>query len=137
MRDLPGVTLCCVDTANPALALRALRRSTSGIRFARTLLLTDRVQAAEDIEVRIIAPLASREAYSAFVLKTLCTHVATAHVLLMQWDGFVFNPEAWRDEFLACDYLGAKWFWGEPTRRVGNGGFSLRSRKLLAFLESL
>jgi len=135
MRDLPGVTLCCIDTVNPALALRAMRRSTLGIRFARTLLLTDRVQAAEDIEVRIIAPLASREAYSAFVLKTLCTHVDTAHVLLMQWDGFVVNPDAWRDEFLACDYLGAKWFWGDSTRRVGNGGFSLRSRKLLAALQ--
>jgi len=135
MRDLPGVTLCCVDTAHPALALRALRRSASGIRFARTLFLTDRVHAAQDIEVRVIAPLASREAYSSFVLKTLVEHVDTAHVLLIQWDGYVVNPESWRDEFLACDYIGAKWFWGEPTLRVGNGGFSLRSRKLLSALQ--
>ena len=56
-------------------------------------------------------------------------------MLLIQWDGFVVNPEAWRNEFLACDYLGAKWFWGDPTMRVGNGGFSLRSRKLLAALR--
>jgi tetratricopeptide (TPR) repeat protein len=135
MRELPGVTLCCVDTANPALALSALRRSMSGIRFARTLWLTDRPQAAQDIEVRIIAPLASREAYSRFVLKTLGEYVETAHVLLIQWDGFVVNPEAWRNEFLSCDYLGAKWFWGDPTMRVGNGGFSLRSRKLLSALR--
>ena len=29
MLDLPSVTLCCVDTANPELALRALRASRS------------------------------------------------------------------------------------------------------------
>jgi tetratricopeptide (TPR) repeat protein len=135
MLDLSGVTLCCIDTANPALALRALRRSTAGVRFARTLLLTDPVQATPDIDVRGIAPLASREAYSQFVLKALAQHIETAHVLLIQWDGYVLNPGAWRDEFLACDYIGAKWFWGERTARVGNGGFSLRSRKLLQALQ--
>ena len=30
MLDLSGVTLCCIDTANHALALRALRRSAEG-----------------------------------------------------------------------------------------------------------
>jgi Flp pilus assembly protein TadD len=135
MRELPGVTLCCVDTVHPALALRALRRSAAGIGFARTLLLTDRSDRAQDIEVRVIAPLASREAYSTFVLKQLVEHVDTAHVLLIQWDGFVVNPESWRDDFLACDYIGAKWFWGDAATRVGNGGFSLRSRKLLRALQ--
>jgi tetratricopeptide (TPR) repeat protein len=135
MLELPGVTLCCVDTANPALALRALRRSASGIRFARALFLTDRAHDAPDIDVRVIAPLASQQAYSAFVLKELVNHVDTAHVLLIQWDGYVVNPDAWRDEFLACDYLGAKWSWHDPAQRVGNGGFSLRSRKLLTALR--
>ena len=40
MLALPDVTLCCVDTANHALALRALRLSTKDIAFARALLLT-------------------------------------------------------------------------------------------------
>jgi tetratricopeptide (TPR) repeat protein len=135
MLDLPGVTLCCVDTVHPALALRALRRSIADIRFARALLLTDRMPSTPDIELRAIAPLASRAAYSAFVLKSLAEHIETEHVLLIQWDGYVINPAAWRDEFLACDYLGAKWFWGDPATRVGNGGFSLRSRRLLRALQ--
>ena len=135
MLDLPGVTLCCVDTANHELALRALRCSTSGIRFARTLFLTDRVYDAPGVDVDVIAPLASREAYSAFVLKNLVEHVDTAHVLLIQWDGYVVNPDAWRGEFLACDYIGAKWFWHTDGMRVGNGGFSLRSRRLLRALQ--
>ncbi|HEX5865900.1 MAG TPA: DUF5672 family protein, partial [Casimicrobiaceae bacterium] len=142
MLELPGVTLCCVDTANPELALRALRCSVSGIRFARTLFLTDRAYDVADIDVRVIEALESREAYSAFVLKTLVEHIDTEHVLLIQWDGYVVNPAAWRDEFLACDYVGAKWFWHKKPRqplddpmRVGNGGFSLRSRQLLVALQ--
>jgi Flp pilus assembly protein TadD len=135
MLDLPTVTLCCVDTANPALALRALLISAARIRFARSLLLTDRPQTVPGIEVRLIPPLASRTEYSRFILKSMLEHVDTQHVLLIQWDGYVINPEAWRDEFLACDYIGAKWFWHNDGHRVGNGGFSLRSRKLLDSLQ--
>jgi hypothetical protein len=135
MLELPSVTLCCIDTANPELALRALARSTTGIRFGRVLFLTERAHDAPGVEVRAIAPLGSREDYSAFVLKRLVEHIDTAHVLLVQWDGYVVNPDAWRDEFLTCDYIGAKWLWDADAMRVGNGGFSLRSRKLLAALQ--
>ena len=45
MRALPDVTLVCIDTANHALALRALAQSTAGLRFARAVLLTDAVPA--------------------------------------------------------------------------------------------
>ncbi|HEY7944692.1 MAG TPA: DUF5672 family protein [Casimicrobiaceae bacterium] len=135
MLDLPGVTLCCIDTANHALAVRALRRSAAGIRFARTLFLTDRPLDEPGIEVRTMATLASRDAYSRFVLESLLDHVDTAHVLLVQWDGYVLDPAAWRDDFLACDYIGAKWFWAPEGQRVGNGGFSLRSRRLLLALR--
>ena len=139
MLQLPGVTLACIDSANHALALRALTRSCADIHFARTLLLTDAVpkgvQVPDGIEVVAIAPIASRDAYSNFVLKELRPFIATEHVLLVQWDGYVINPGAWDPAFLECDYLGAKWFWHEDGMRVGNGGFSLRSRRLLAALE--
>ncbi|HXU55360.1 MAG TPA: DUF5672 family protein, partial [Casimicrobiaceae bacterium] len=124
MLDLPGVTLCCIDTANHALAARALRRSAAGIRFGRTLFLTDRDVDEPGIEVRTIAALASRDDYSRFVLASLLDHVATPHVLLVQWDGYALNPAAWRSDFLDCDYIGAKWFWAPEGQRVGNGGFS-------------
>src|SRR5437016_4269282 len=135
MLDLPGVTLCCIDTANHALASRALDRSRAGIRFARTLFITDRACVDPGIEVAIVGPLNSREAYSRFVLKSLIAHVRTPHVLLVQWDGYVVNPDAWRADFLGCDYIGARWFWHDDGMRVGNGGFSLRSRKLLEALQ--
>ena len=139
MRELPGVTLACVDTLNHALALRALDRSRRDLHFARTLLLTDRVPGNVDvpagIELAKIAPLASRDDYSRFVLKSLAHHVDTPHMLLIQWDGYVVNPAAFEPSFLECDYIGAKWFWFDDGMRVGNGGFSLRSRKLLTALQ--
>ena len=139
MRDLAGVTLMCIDTANHALALRALALSCATLRFEQTLFLTDAVPAGIDvptgISVRSIARLASREAYSHFVLKSLLPHVTTPHVLLIQWDGYVVNPAAFDPAFLEFDYIGAKWFWFDDGMRVGNGGFSLRSRKLLDALQ--
>ena len=68
MLDLPGVTLCSVDTANHALAARALRRSASGIRFARSLFITDRRVDEPGIEVQTIAPLASNDNYKHFMI---------------------------------------------------------------------
>jgi Flp pilus assembly protein TadD len=139
MRELSGVTLACVDTLNHALALRALDHSRRGLRFARVLFLTDGVPGDVDvpagIDVATIAPLASRDDYSRFVLKSLAHHVDTPHVLLIQWDGYVVNPGAFEPSFLECDYIGAKWFWFDDGMRVGNGGFSLRSRKLLTALQ--
>ena len=137
--DLRGVTLACIDTANHALALRALALSGRSLAFGRTLFLTDAIPRGVDvpaaIEVQAIAPLSSRDAYSRFVLKSLLAHVETPHVLLIQWDGYVVNPAAFEPAFLECDYIGAKWFWYDDGMRVGNGGFSLRSRKLLAALQ--
>jgi hypothetical protein len=75
------------------------------------------------------------------ILDDLKKMIQTEHVLVVQDDGFILNPAAWDDKFLEFDYIGAPW---PPTltieppgmelkleNRVGNGGFSLRSRRLL------
>jgi hypothetical protein len=54
---------------------------------------------------------------------------------VIQWDGFVINSANWLPEFLDYDYVGAVWPWQPPGYQVGNGGFSLRSRKLLRALQ--
>ena len=56
--DLRGITLACIDTANHALALRALALSSRSLAFGRTLVLTDAIPRGIDvpmpIEVRAI-----------------------------------------------------------------------------------
>jgi hypothetical protein len=131
---LEQVTLCAVDTRAPALALLSLQRSMSGMDFARVLLFTHRWQPPQDVsgvEIIDIAAIASGADYSRFVLRELPAHIHSTHVLITQWDGFVTDPVAWSDEFLACDYIGAVWPEAPAGRSVGNGGFSLRSRRLL------
>lgn len=62
--------------------------------------------------------------------------VETDFNLIVQPDGFAVNPQAWDDTFWEYDYIGAPWpsmwgggpYWRGPI--VGNGGFSLRSRRL-------
>jgi len=52
--------------------------------------------------------------------------------MIVQRDGFFININAWRSEFLDYDYIGAPW----PNGRVGNGGFSIRSKSLLKFIAN-
>jgi hypothetical protein len=138
---LPSVTLCCVDsTARVPWALKALQRCVEAIEFGDAILCTDRASlGARTLPPGVrwveIEPLTSIEAYSHFMLKSLAPLVHTEHVLIVQWDGYVLDPAGWRDEFLQYDYVGAPWPHIAEPNKVGNGGFSLRSRRLLLALQ--
>jgi hypothetical protein len=133
--ELHDVTLCAVDSINPALAARALDISMSQCTFGDAILFT---QEAVPTSARCvpIAPLQSREAYSAFMLKQLVGHITTPWVLVVQWDGYVLDASRWSDAFLEYDYIGASWPWHRDGMAVGNGGFSLRSTRLLEALAN-
>jgi len=132
-RSLPGVTLCAATSVNLAATVAALRRCLEQVDVADCLLLSDRAEAAGHPGIRHIPipPLRSSADYSHFMLTGLADHVATEHVLVVQWDGFIIDPAAWSDDFLAFDYVGAPWPHFIDGHDVGNGGFSLRSRRLL------
>lgn len=131
--NLPEVTLCCVDTRLPELALWALERCMSKVRFGEVLFFTDPAKVAQRPEgVRLLpCRIDSVPAYSQFMLRGITPHLRTPHLLVVQWDGFVLDAEAWQPEFLQYDYIGAPWPRVPGERGVGNGGFSLRSRRLL------
>jgi hypothetical protein len=84
-------------------------------------------------------PIKNMKDYSRFMIYNLNEHVHSDFALTIQHDGFIINPNAWRDDFLDYDYIGAPWPWREQGFvtpfgehiSVGNGGFSLRSKKLL------
>jgi hypothetical protein len=138
--SLPQVTLVCVDcTPRLPWSLAALRRCLAQVAFGEALLFTDSASLQgrdlpEGVRWIDIPPLVSIEAYSSFMIKGLAPHVRTSHVLVVQWDGYVFNAAAWQEEFLAYDYIGAPWNHIPEPWTVGNGGFSLRSRRLLQAL---
>jgi len=67
-------------------------------------------------------------------MRRLAALIDTSHALLVQWDGFIIDAAEWRDEFLDWDYIGAPWGYGDGMD-VGNGGFSLRSRRLVEACE--
>ena len=132
---LAQVTLCAVDTQSPALAAQSLLRSMQGIDFVRVFLFTHDwlpTVVLPGIEIIDIGPLRSAHERSAFVMRQLPQFIRSSHVLLTQWDGFVTHPQAWSDEFLVYDYVGAVWPDQPAEQSVGEGGFSLRSRRFLA-----
>lgn len=129
-----GVTLCAVSSVGLTATLAAMRHSLEQVRFERALFLSHaQPEGLGDprIEWRQIDRINSRADYSRFILHELADHIATPHVLVIQWDGFIRTGGQWRDQFLACDYIGAVWPQFSDGNTVGNGGFSLRSRKLL------
>lgn len=107
--------------------------------FGATLLLCDQCpgEEAPGVTWRHIRPLRSREDYSRFMLHELADHISTPHALCIQWDGYVLNGQAWDTAFLDYDYIGAVWPQFRGGHRVGNGGFSLRSKRLLEACRDL
>jgi hypothetical protein len=95
------------------------------------------------IDIHVPALRNFKEDINSLYLNTMPKIVATDFNLVVQPDGFAVNPQAWDDLFWQYDYTGAVWpfrwgggpYWGGPI--VGNGGFSLRSRRLYDALIDL
>lgn len=131
--NLPQVTICAATSVNVAATLRALETCVEQIEVAACKLFTDAIVQPfhPAIEVIPIERLPSSAAYSEFVLMKMVDHVATSHCLVVQWDGHIVDAKKWRDEFLNYDYIGARWPQYRDGHEVGNGGFSLRSKRLM------
>ncbi len=131
---LPQVTLVAIDTRAPRLAAESLLQSMSRVDFGRVILFTGGwvpARVIPGLELVQIDTITSGADYSRFVLRELAGCIRTSHVLVTQWDGFVCDAAAWSHEFLSYDYIGAVWPEQPEGLNVGNGGFSLRSRRLL------
>ncbi len=135
--SLPNVTLCAVSSSNVAATIEAMEASLAQASFGEAILFTDadtraiRAVMHPDLRVVRIDRIGSSAAYSQFVLTQMVDHVRTSHCLIVQWDGHVIDGGRWQQEFLDYDYIGARWPQFDDGRDVGNGGFSLRSRRLM------
>lgn len=92
-----------------------MSRCTSQVDFADVRLL----------DAKALPGVTSYEAYNEFVVCDLAAYFSTKHCLLIQDDGYILDYQAWDEAFLGYDYIGAPWHDNE----VGNGGFSLRSKR--------
>jgi hypothetical protein len=136
MVNIPHTILCCIDCYNYELSLRAIRRCMQTCHFEKVIFLSDRkFNYLENIQVITIPTIKTKEQYSIFVIKELNNYIDADFVLLVQYDGFIANSDSWITEFQNYDYIGAKWFWYTDGFNVGNGGFSLRSKRLLQALS--
>lgn len=77
--------------------------------------------------------------YNQYVVKDLADIIKTEFVLIIQYDGIAVRNKYWTNDYYNYDYIGAPWpkefKWIQESERVGNGGFSLRSAKLLNALK--
>lgn len=130
MRELPNVTMVCIDTVNYGEAVSAIQKSLKEINPARTIFFTDIDMVIPDVEIIRIPHIYKKKDYSDWMMKELGKQeIHTSHILVIQHDGYILDGEMWTDEFLNYDYIGAPWLESDGFN-VGNGGCSLRSFKL-------
>lgn len=140
MPTLRDVTLISATGADATAAHRVLAHCAGLLPFGAVKLLAAEPPAQRRAEIAYVAiPPMDLRGYNRFMLRELHAHVDTAFCLVVQADGFILDPRRWTDAFLDHDYIGAPLPEVVPGRepvalgahRVGNGGFSLRSRALL------
>jgi len=145
---LHNVTLIGIDCIDPVRLQRVMDICEEKITFAESKILTSKEKT--DKRYVKIKDISSYEQFSIFCLKDLKDYVDTEFVMLIQWDGFILHPESWNTEFLNYDYIGSPWVvkdwsindFGFPEELrgslvVGNGGFSIRSKKFIEFSSEL
>jgi hypothetical protein len=145
---LPTVTLIGIDCVDIERLITAAKICTEHFEFGAVKLLSSKESSNWDITK--IPDIPSIEDYSKFMITELDQYVDTPHAIIFQYDGFILNPNAWTDEFLKYDYIGAPWNMQQwlidkfdlPQEAlgktiVGNGGFCLRSKKFISLCAEL
>lgn len=149
---LPTVTLVAVSGIDPTGAVKALELSMKGVEYHEVVLIAHNKPV--NLDKRIVfkkckpTELVSQDRkntddYSRFMAYSLCDYINSEFALIVHNDAYVLRPDKWLNSFLEYDYIGAPWpknihFTNEGVNvRIGNGGFSLRSRKMLNALNEL
>jgi len=146
--NLENVTVVCVTSVKIKESIFALEQTAKCAKFADIKLITDSpIESFGNLNYNIkveSCPKLDYIGYSKYIIYDLYKHIESDYVLVINWDGFILNPNKWDDKFLEYDYIGALWtdehnFFDENGNSVyvGNGGFSLRSKKLLELASKI
>lgn len=127
MLKLPDVTLICLTNQKFSEHLEAMEKSNEGIQFASSKIIYD-------------FDCNSIDEWNRKIIYELPNYIDTSHALLIHHDGYVINPNLWKEEWLGFDYIGAPWPYpvddysyrseSGDIVRVGNS-VSLRSKRLM------
>ena len=132
--NLNDVTLVTIETMYHGLAKRAMEETLARLPIKNVLVFSDQdfLPGARHVPIEH----GDMFSYCQRLLKGIGEHVETSHIIFQQWDAMVHDGNKWQDYFLLNDYIGATWPWRPHGQNVGNGGFSLRSKKLLDALQA-
>jgi hypothetical protein len=142
MLNLKNITLVALTSVKLENTVKALMYSCKGINFNSVKIISHEVpkNLPPTIQHEFCPKMSNVDDFSYSAIYELPKHINTEFCILVHEDGFIVNPESWRNEFLEYDYIGAPW--PLPTDdfsyrdinneliRVGNS-VSLRSKKLL------
>jgi hypothetical protein len=133
---LPSVSLVIIDTENYTLSYKAVEESIKAFDFSDILIFSDNDTCWGDHSIIKIPKIKSYFDYNDLILNKLPEFAKTDFCLIIQYDGYILNPNQFSESFFNYDYIGAPWPW-HKANNVGNGGFSLRSKKLINALKDL
>jgi hypothetical protein len=140
--NLKDVTLICIDDMLPDKASKIMEGVCERINFGEVKLLSSKEGGFVTDKIKSFINIKS---YNIFVIKEIYKYINTDFCMIIQRDGYPLNYEMWTNQFLKYDYIGAPWTWAPPEHQrgvcrlgkcVGNGGFSIRSSKLLQEIAS-
>lgn len=134
MIELNNITVVCIDCYRKQEAIMAIKKTLEQVKPKAILFFTDVNLNVENVETILIPTISSKNEYSRFVVKELYKYIETDFILIIQHDGYVLDYKQWDEHFLDYDYIGSSWLYPDTERNVGNGGFSLRSLKLMTVL---
>jgi hypothetical protein len=123
-----NLTIVAVDTAYSALTRKAIEQAIQ-VTGSENILVFSNEDIMPGSKWVKIEPIDQVE-YSRIIFKDLAGYIETDHFMCIQYDGMPIDGSCWSDNYLNYDFIGAAWPWGASNRRVGNGGFSVRSRRL-------
>jgi len=134
LRSANNLTIVCIDTMYHKLANKAIDKAVQITGSNNVLIISDKNIYPGSTWIKT-API-DFHGYNKLAFKGLSKYVNTDHFMVVQYDGMPTDANYWSDDFLEYDYIGAVWPWHEAGRDVGNGGFSIRSKRLAKLCNS-
>lgn len=146
--NLKTIAIVAVTSGEEEECIKAIEYSSKKIKFSNYYLFTDKIPSIshEFINYIKIKKINDIGEWGKFIVFDLYKYISDKFILLVHPDGFVVNPDSWKNEFLHYDYIGSPWKIPNDKKthrdingnlvRVGNS-VSIRSKKILELPSKL